>query len=86
MTDNAIAKGQMVCHCLSCCPLAIVLSVIVCHVVLYPLYGLSLFILLSFSHCIVCHCLSCCPLAIVLSVITGQTMTDHTMAKRQQDK
>jgi hypothetical protein len=54
---------------LSCCPLAIVLSVFVFPVVLYPIYCLSLFVLLSFSHCIVCHCLSCCPLAIVLSVI-----------------
>jgi hypothetical protein len=63
MTDNTMAKGQQEKY------LAVVLSVIVCPVVLYPLYCLSLFFLLSFSQCIVCHCFSCCPLAIVFSVI-----------------
>jgi hypothetical protein len=50
MTDNTMAKGQqtnndcIVCHCLSYCLLAIVWSVIVCPVVLYPLYCLLLMV------------------------------------------
>jgi accessory gene regulator protein AgrB len=48
--------------CLSCCPMAIVLSV--CHVVLWLFHCLS--VMLSYGYCIVC--LSCCPMAIVLSV------------------
>jgi hypothetical protein len=66
MTDHTMDKGQQ----------DIVFSVIICPVVLLQLHCLSLFFLLSFSHCIVCHCFSCCPL----------TMTDNTMAKGQQEK